>query len=71
MRQYLVQIDEGRVGVRDWLERVLDRLGDGMPTDALAEEAAESDEILYSPDVVTRRRCRKKKKARPKPMRAK
>ncbi|KAL3768405.1 hypothetical protein ACHAW5_000772 [Stephanodiscus triporus] len=64
MRQYLIQINEERVGVRTWLENVLGRLEDGLSTNALAEEAVDSDEILFSPDVI-KRRCRKKK-ARPK-----
>jgi hypothetical protein len=68
MRQYLIQIDEERVGVRNWLDTVLERLEDGMSTIALAEEVVDSDEILYSPDVMKKRNCRKKK-ARPKPTR--
>jgi hypothetical protein len=65
MRQYLVQIDEERVGVRRWLDRVLERLEDGLPITALAEEAVDSEGTLYSPEVIKRRSCRKKK-ARPK-----
>jgi hypothetical protein len=61
-------IVEERAGVQIWLERVLGRLEDGLPTTALAEEAVDSDDILYSPDVI-KRRCRKKK-TRPKSMRS-
>lgn len=61
-KQYLLQIDEERVGIRTWLERVLDLV---LGTDnthlinELMNEAVGSDSILYSPDVI-KRRSRKK-----------
>ncbi|KAL9185024.1 hypothetical protein ACHAXT_002801 [Thalassiosira profunda] len=64
MREYLLQIDEDRVGIRSFLEKALARLENGQSMDCLIDEAVESDCILYSADVVKRRS--KKKKARPK-----
>ncbi len=62
MGQYLMQIDEGQVGVWRWLDGVLKRLEDGLVIAALTEEAVDSKESLYnSPNVIKRRSCRKKK----------
>jgi len=60
MQQYLIQIHEERTGVLTWLECVLKQLEDGSSISALVEEAVESDDILYTPDVI-KRRCKKKK----------
>ncbi|KAL7437228.1 hypothetical protein ACHAXH_005512 [Discostella pseudostelligera] len=62
-KQYLLQIDEDRMGVRIWLDKVISNLlgnDDEHSIDDLIEEAAGSDTILYSPDVVKRRSKRKK-----------
>ena len=60
MRQYLIQIDEERTGVLTWLESALKKLEDGSSMSSLVEEAVESDDVLYTPDVI-KRRCKKKK----------
>jgi hypothetical protein len=60
MRQYLIQINEERTGILTWLECVLKKLEDGSLISALVEEAVDSDDILYTPDVI-KRRCKKKK----------
>jgi hypothetical protein len=51
------------MGVRIWLDKVISNLlgnDDEHSIDDLIEEAAGSDTILYSPDVVKRRSKRKK-----------
>jgi hypothetical protein len=60
MRQYLIQINEERTGVLIRLKCVLKKLEDGSLISALVEEAVDSDDILYTPDVI-KRRCKKKK----------
>ena len=60
MRQYLIQIHEERTGVLTWLECILKKLEDGSSISALVEEAVDSDDILYTPDVI-KRKCKKKK----------
>jgi len=68
MREYLVQIDEERVGVRRWMEDVLTVMEEGrrssslLVMDDLVDEAVGSDEILYSPDVIKRRLKKKKRR---------
>ncbi len=63
MGQYLMQIDEEQIGNQRWLNGVLKQLEDGLAIAALAEEAVDSKETLYSgPDMIKRRcSCRKKK----------
>ena len=60
MRQYLIQIHEERTGVLTWLECILKKLEDGSSISALVEEAVDSDDTLYTPDVI-KRKCKKKK----------
>ena len=62
MAEYLLQIEEDRVGVRAWLETFLTMLGNGQSTDGLVEEAVCSGTIFYSPDVI--KRGSKKRRAR-------
>ena len=62
MKTYLLQIDEERVGIRAWLEFMLDKIENQQSTVNLIEEAASSDKILYTPDVIKRRLKKKKKK---------
>ncbi|KAL7542421.1 hypothetical protein ACHAWF_007172 [Thalassiosira exigua] len=62
MKEYLLQIDEDRADIRTWLANILVRLEHGQSTSEIAEEAANSDRILYSPDVMKRRA--KKKRSR-------
>ena len=64
MRAYLRQIDEERVGIRTWLEHVLDLIERGDSISTAVESAINSDEIFYTPDVVKRRS--KKKRTKPK-----
>ena len=61
-KQYLLQIDEDRMGVRIWLDKVISNLlgnDDEHSIDDLIEEAASSDTIMYTPDVVKRRSKKK------------
>lgn len=61
-KQYLLQIDADRVGIRIWLEKVLNLVlgnDDKHLINDLMDEAVNSDKILYSPDIV-KRRARKK-----------
>ena len=60
MKGYLLQIDTGRVGVRTWLENVLKSLENAVTLHALVEEAIDSDEIFYSPDIIKRRSKKKR-----------
>ena len=61
-KQYLLQIDADRVGIRIWLEKILNLVlgnDDKHSITDLMDEAVNSDIILYSPDVVKRRARRK------------
>lgn len=60
MRQYLIQINEERTGVLTWLECILKKFEDGSSIIALVEEAVDSDDILYTPDVIKLRYKKKK-----------
>ena len=62
MKAYLLQIDEERREIRSWLEHILERIESKQSTDALLEDAVTSEVILYSPDVIIKRRKKKKSK---------
>lgn len=60
MNQYLLQIDEQREGVRNWLELILCRITEKRIVDDLVDEAIHSDRILFPPDLIKRRPKKKK-----------
>ena len=62
MKAYLLQIDEERREIRSWLEHILGRIESKQSTDALLEDAVTSEVILHSPDVIIKRRKKKKSK---------
>ncbi len=62
MKGYLRQIDDERIGIRNWLENVLDSIDDKRALELLVIEAADGDEIFFSPDVIKRRSKKKKKR---------
>eukprot|EP00581_Thalassiosira_minuscula_P032124 CAMPEP_0183774034 /NCGR_PEP_ID=MMETSP0739-20130205/40814_1 /TAXON_ID=385413 /ORGANISM="Thalassiosira miniscula, Strain CCMP1093" /LENGTH=435 /DNA_ID=CAMNT_0026015205 /DNA_START=107 /DNA_END=1414 /DNA_ORIENTATION=+ len=66
MKEYLLQIDEARVGIRTWLEKTLTIIENEQSTDSLVDEAVQSDVILYSPDVIKRRSKKKKSRSKTK-----
>jgi hypothetical protein len=63
MKEYLRQINEERQGIRDWLEEVLRLVDQKASVDSLINDAIQSDDIFYSPDVV-RMNLKKKRKGR-------
>ena len=62
MKGYLRQIDDERIGVRNWLEKILDSLDNKRAVEILVTEAMDSDEIFFSPDVIKRRSKKKKRR---------
>ena len=60
MDEYLLQIDQEREDVRNWLKSILSRLKEGRVVDDLVQNAVQSDRILYSPDLIMRRAKKKK-----------
>jgi hypothetical protein len=63
MKEYLRQINEDRIGIRDWLEKVLWFINQNSSVDSLIYDATRSDQIFYSPDVA-KQNLKKKKKER-------
>lgn len=71
MKAYLQQIQQDRKGLIHWLERALQHIVseednlkyNGMNVELL-RDALESDDIFYSPDVMTRKKRLKKGKRR-------
>ncbi len=63
-KDYLRQIEDDRCELRDWLEQLLDVIHDDLKVLDLAKHAVESDFIIYSPDIVKKRRTKKQKQKR-------
>jgi len=62
MREYLLQISEDRSDLLKWLDNVLTSLDHDGIVCKLVNQAADSKELFYSPDVVKRLSKRKKKR---------
>ena len=57
MKEYLRQISEDRVDIRNWLEHILQLIEEGSSVTSAVEDALHSNQIFYSPNV-----SKKKKK---------
>ena len=65
MQEYLRQVDQTRKGTREWLEKVLYLIDRKTSLDSLVDDAINSEQIFYTPDV-SKMNSKKKKKRRSK-----
>ena len=59
IKDYLRQVDSERKDLHVWLNELIDSLEDKIKVDSLMKSAVASDFILYSPDIVKKRKTKK------------